>query len=185
MQPRPEAPPRRHDHAWSRGTPGRAPTAARPAAALLDHNRHVRHELAQIGRQRVESLLDRLVEVDLVRRRASRIGHDESVAPRGKPRARERGGTGSSTPRSSRSPGERDRGEDPYPRDPARQHALPRDETAREWPWSARLSSSSFRRCPREWARCRFGRLAILEACCFVGAAGGVAGAVRMGAGAR
>jgi hypothetical protein len=29
------------------------------------------------------------------------------------------------------------------------------------------------------------GGLAILEACCFVGAAGGVAGAVRMGAGAR
>ena len=34
-------------------------------------------------------------------------------------------------------------------------------------------------------ARKPLGRLAILEACCFVGAAGGVAGAVRMSAGAR
>ena len=34
-------------------------------------------------------------------------------------------------------------------------------------------------------ARKPLGGLAILEACCFVGAAGGVAGAVRMGAGTR
>jgi len=34
-------------------------------------------------------------------------------------------------------------------------------------------------------ARKPLGGLAILEACCFVGAAGGVAGAVRMSAGAR
>jgi len=36
-----------------------------------------------------------------------------------------------------------------------------------------------------EWARWPLGGLAILEACCFVGAAGGVAGAVGMSAGAR
>jgi hypothetical protein len=38
-----------------------------------------------------------------------------------------------------------------------------------------------------EWesGRAALGGLAILEACCFVGAAGGVAGAVRMSAGAR
>src|SRR5439155_22352768 len=35
------------------------------------------------------------------------------------------------------------------------------------------------------WAAPRLGGLAVLEACCFVGAAGGVAGAVRMSAGAR
>jgi len=34
-------------------------------------------------------------------------------------------------------------------------------------------------------ARKPLGGLAILEACCFVGAGGGVAGAVRMSAGAR
>jgi hypothetical protein len=34
-------------------------------------------------------------------------------------------------------------------------------------------------------ARKPLGGLAILEACCFVGSAGGVAGAVRMSAGAR
>jgi hypothetical protein len=36
-----------------------------------------------------------------------------------------------------------------------------------------------------EWARLPLGGLAIVEACCFVGAAGGGAGAVRMSAGAR
>ncbi len=35
------------------------------------------------------------------------------------------------------------------------------------------------------WARCVLGGLVVLEACCFVGAAGGVAGAVRVSAGAR
>ena len=40
---------------------------------------------------------------------------------------------------------------------------------------------------PTEWesGALRLDGLAILEACCFVGAAGGVAGAVRVSAGAR
>jgi hypothetical protein len=67
-------------------------------------------------------------------------------------------------------------------RSPDSNRRLPRCEL-----YERRMASQAPGDVPRAWGvgALPLGGLAILEACCFVGAAGGVAGAVRVSAGAR